>query len=365
MHRFRFVWITVLLAGASALADSPSPFTLSTMPRVDVHAHIRNTWEVIDEYMELRDAIREQYDADLAMWISLSGDPPDLRELHERYQGRVLWTINDYTGFRTVAGEEPKKMKYSPDDLAIWKERGVVGFKFYPGWGHGVQVDHPNHRPYFSKLEEIGMIGASVHVANPHGTYGERTSGWYSCPVEFWRQQRAWENVLKAHPNLVVVNAHMLWLCYSDEQLDYLRYMLTTYPNLYVDLATVPEMIYRVHRDNLRDFMIEYADRVLFGTDMGTVWFAPDLGGAGDQFKTRASNYKRSFDFLETDKMLPGEFVDVTKGQTGVRLGVPGQRTIQGLALPLDVLEKIYFRNAMRIYPHVKENLKSLGYPVE
>jgi hypothetical protein len=111
--------------------------------------------------------------------------------------------------------------------------------------------------------------------------------------------------------------------------------------------------------------MIEYADRVLFGTDMGTKWFCPDLGGAGDNFKTRAANYKRYFDYLETDKILPSDFVDVTKGQGGVRLGEEGKRTIQGLALPLDVLEKIYFRNAMRIYPHVRENLKALGYPVE
>ena len=111
--------------------------------------------------------------------------------------------------------------------------------------------------------------------------------------------------------------------------------------------------------------MIEYADRVLFGTDMGTKWFAPDLGGAADNFKTRTANYKRYFDFLETDKVLPSDFVDVTKGQGGVRMGVEGERTIQGLALPIEVLEKIYFRNAMRIYPHVKANLKNLGYPVE
>ena len=59
------------------------------------------------------------------------------------------------------------------------------------------------------------------------------------------------------------------------------------------------------------------------------------------------------------------DFVDVTKGQSGVRMGEKGIRTIQGLALPMEVLEKIYFRNAMRIYPHVKENLKALGYPVK
>ena len=57
--------------------------------------------------------------------------------------------------------------------------------------------------------------------------------------------------------------------------------------------------------------------------------------------------------------------MDVTKGQGGVRLGEEGKRKIQGLALPAEVLEKIYFRNAMRIYPHVKANLKNLGYPIE
>ena len=101
----------------------------------------------------------------------------------------------------------------------------MVGFKFYPGWQPGVQIDQAANDPIFDKMEQIGMVAASPHVTNPCGTFGRRTE-WFPEPVEFWRQQRAWENVLKKHPRLVVVNAHMLWLCYSDEQLDYLRYML-------------------------------------------------------------------------------------------------------------------------------------------
>lgn len=363
----RLGWVALLLIVAPAMAADKSPFTLATMPRVDVHAHIRNDWAVMDEYMALREAMKKELNVEMAMWISVSFDPTklDYKELERRYQGRILWTINDYSGFQTIAGQTPKKLKYSPKDLAEWHERGAVGFKFYPGWAKGVQVDHPNHDPLFSEMERIGMIGASVHVANPCGTYGRRTTGWLPDPVEFWRQHHAWENVLKKHPKLVVVNAHMLQLIYSDEQLDYLRYMLSTYPNLNVDLAAVPEFLYYTGRDNLRDFMIEYADRVLFGTDVGTKWFAPDLGGAADQIASRTGNYKRYFDYLETDKMLPSDFVDVTKGQEGVRLGEKGHRTIQGLALPQDVLEKIYFRNAMRLYPRVKSTLKKLGYPVE
>ena len=363
--RFRLAWTVFLLACGPIFARGESRFTLSTMPRIDVHAHIGNNWAVMDEYMELRDAIKKELNVEMAMWISVGGGQPDFKELQDRYHGRILWTISDYSGFQSIAGQPPKKLKFAPQDLAGWLQRGAVGLKFYPGWGKGVQIDLPIYDPIFSEMERIGMIGASVHVSNPCGTFGRRTTGWIPDPVEFWRQQHAWENVLKKHPKLVVVNAHMLQLMYSDEQLDYLRYMLSTYPNVNVDLAAAPEFLYYVGRDNLRDFMIQYADRVLFGTDVGTKWFAPDLGGASDHFKTRAVNYKRSFDFLETDKTLPSDFVDVTKGQEGVRLGVPGKRTIQGLALPQEVLEKIYFRNAMRIYPYVKANLKKLGYPVE
>ena len=151
----------------------------------------------------------------------------------------------------------------SSDLLVEWQERGVAGFKFYPGWKPGVRVDHPANDPTFDKMEQIGMVAASVHVANPCGTFGQRTTGWIPDPVVFWTHQRAWENVLAKHPKLVAVNAHMLQLTYSDEQLDYLRYMLSTYPNLNVDLAASPEFFYNLNRENMRDFMLEYADRKL------------------------------------------------------------------------------------------------------
>jgi predicted TIM-barrel fold metal-dependent hydrolase len=147
---------------------------------------------------------------------------------------------------------------------------------------------------------------------------------------------------------MVVVNAHMLWLCLSDEQLDYLRYMLKTYPNLNVDLATAPNFLHAVGRDNLRAFIIEHADRILFGTDMASKWFVPELDKKLPDIRDKAPQYQRYFEFLETDKELPS--------------GIKDEHKMRGLALPLDVLEKIYFRNAMRIYPHITDALKQLGY---
>jgi predicted TIM-barrel fold metal-dependent hydrolase len=334
------LWIAACLA-LGGVAQAGSPFTLATMPRIDVHTHIGNTWQTLDEVMALRQAIRDQLHADLAMCISLgSAEPPDMAELRKRYQGRIQFCISDYT--------IKDGLRFSPQELVQWQQRGVVGFKFYPGWERGIQIDQAANDPTFDKMEQIGMVAASPHVANPSGTFGRRTAEWFPEPVEFWRQQHAWENVLRKHPRLVVVNAHMLWLCYSDEQLDYLRYMLKTYPNLHVDLATTPNFLHAVGRDNLRDFMIEYADRILFGTDMASSWFVPVLDKRLPNIRDKVPQYQRYFEFLETDKELPS--------------GIKDEHKVRGLALPLGVLERIYFRNAMRIYPHVTDALTQLGY---
>ena len=333
------LWIAICLGPVGA-ATAAEPFTLQTMPRVDVHTHIGNEWTTLDEVMELRKLLQEQLHVDVAMWISLGrAEPPDMAELRRRYQGRIQFCISDF--------DIKDGLRFSPQELVHWQQQGVMGFKFYPGWARGVQIDQAANDPIFDKMEQIGMVAASTHVANPCGTFGRR-SEWFSEPVEFWRQQHAWENVLKKHPRLVVVNAHMLWLCYSDEQLDYLRYMLATYSNLHIDLATTPNFLHAVGRENLREFMIEYADRILFGTDMASAWFVPVLDKRLPKIRDKVPQYQRYFEFLETDKELPS--------------GIEEEHKMRGLSLPLDVLEKIYFRNAMRIYPHIAETLTQLGY---
>ena len=335
--------IAMWIAGCTALAGTATaekPLTLATMPRIDVHTHIRSDWETLDGVMELRKAVQEKLHADLALFISLGrAEPPDLNEMRKRYNGRIQFCISDFT--------IKDGIRFSPQELVAWQEKGVMGLKFYPGWQRGVQIDEAANEPTFAKMEQIGMVATSPHVTNPCGTYGRRTE-WFSEPVEFWRQQHAWENVLKRHPRMVVVNAHMLWLCYSDEQLDYLRYMLTTYPNLNIDLATTPLFLHAVGRDNLRDFMIEYADRILFGTDMASAWFVPVLDKQFPKVRDKVPQYQRYFEFLETDKELPS--------------GINDEQKMRGLSLPMEVLEKIYFRNAMRIYPHIADTLKQLGY---
>lgn len=64
-----------------------------------------------------------------------------------------------------------------------------------------------------------------------------------------------------------------------------------------------------------------------------------------------ATRYWRAFRVLEVEGMVEDGFF--------------GGGKMQGLALPRDVLEKIYYQNAVRIYPRVKEQLQELGYAVD
>jgi len=184
-------------------------------------------------------------------------------------------------------------------------------------------------------------MGASIHISQPYPR---------NCkdPIKYWESVNAWERVLDRHPKLVVVNAHMMDIFYSDEQLEYLQYFLETYPNAYIDTAARFKDFYSMTHEKIRDFFIKYSDRILFGTDIGN---QPQK----DKYQEVAEAYNRCFKILETDGVFTSEFFppDV-KG-----------KTLEGISLPIDVLEKIYYRNAMKLYPRVKDVLVKLGYKVE
>jgi predicted TIM-barrel fold metal-dependent hydrolase len=307
------------------------------MPRIDVHAHVGGI-ERMAHYMEVRKILKEQFNIDLAMWINLQsplgprGEGLEhLKAAEEKYQGRFLPTINDY---RIADG-----LRFSPEELAEWQQRGVVGYKIWVGVTPA--VDNPANDPTFTKMEQIGMLGASIHISQPYPR---------NCkdPVKYWESINAWERVLDRHPKLVVVNAHMMDIFYSDEQLEYLQYFLETYPNVYIDTAARFKDFYSMTHEKIRDFFIKYSDRILFGTDIGN---QPQK----DKYQEVAEAYNRCFKILETDAVFNSEFFppDV-KG-----------KTLEGISLPVDVLEKIYYRNAMKLYPRVKNVLKNLGYNVE
>lgn len=342
-YHLRFQLILLLLI-CSLPATSQFKSSYPEIPRIDVHTHVANDSLGILNYLDLGQLLKEQNEIELAMWINL-GDRnahiPDIDKVTKLGRGRLLCAIADYSAH--------DGLEHSPASLEKYMSQGYVGYKIWSGpWYRKLDnkedgypyIDNPAHEPTFSAMESIGFLGASVHIADPNGPWHERTK-WLADPIEYWTEITAWRKVLEKHPNLKVVMAHSNWLICQDAQIDYLRNMLATFPNLNLDLAATFQYYHLVNRDNLRSFMIEWSDRILFGTDIGN-W--------QDQSETsqRAEQYVRTFKILETDETVNGGFF--------------GGPEIKGLQLPQDVLEKIYYKNAMRLYPGIKESLNKLGY---
>jgi hypothetical protein len=310
------------------------------IPRIDVHTHVHNNYNGISNYLALRDKLLKDHRIDIAMWINLGGDAA-IDSVNTASGGRIMTSISDYAPHRGLT--------YKSEDIAKSLDKGHIGYKLWHGpyqrvlkktGGVGIKYfDDPAHEPVLSAMEKVGFPGASVHIADPNGPFGDRGK-WAADPVEFWRQIIGLERVLQRHPDLVLVVAHGAWLVCQDAQLDFLRYLFSTYPNFYVDLSATFQYFYLVNHDNLRDLIIEYSDRILYGTDIGTV-----QDTAISDFVQR---YNRTFRILETDQMVEGGFF--------------GMNPVRGLDLPKEVLEKIYFKNAARIYPGLADRMNALGY---
>ena len=111
--------------------------------------------------------------------------------------------------------------------------------------------------------------------------------------------------------------------CYS-ENLQWVSQLLDRCPNFYVDIsARIGELGRQPYSS--RRFFLQYADRILFGTDVG-----PNL-----------DYYRLMYRFLETDDEYFNYGLSEIPGQ--------GRWFIYGLYLPDDVLQKVYFQNARRV----------------
>jgi predicted TIM-barrel fold metal-dependent hydrolase len=335
-----------ILIGSYFMASSQTSTQYPEIPRIDVHTHPENDYVAIKNYIRLREVLKEEYAVDFAFWINVSGRDPihNLDSVMLMSENRSLACIADFSPHR--------ELTYKPEDLKDKMEEGYTGYKIWygtksrvlkPGEKGYPYVDDPHNDPILSKMEELGMVAASMHIADPNGPFGNRTK-WCPDPVEYWKMIRAFTNMLEKHPNLVVVGAHAFWLMCQDAQIDYLRYILATYPNVYIDLAATYQYQNMVNYDNLRSFMIEYSDRILFGTDAGK-WHSEE------EVQSAANAYSKSFRILETDQLVEGSFF--------------GDEPTKGLNLPEEVLENIYYKNALKIYPGLKEKMAGLGYKLE
>ena len=132
-------------------------------------------------------------------------------------------------------------------------------------------------------------------------------------------------DVFRKHPNTTFINAHLGWM---GNDLDRLGEHLDLYPNVLTEIGAV---LAEIGRQPIRakQFFTTYQDRILFGQDSYNV-----------------SEYYTYFRVLETNDEY---FEYYRKRHAHWRM--------YGLALPDSVLKKLYYKNALKLFPKIDSNL--------
>lgn len=211
-----------------------------------------------------------------------------------------------------------------------------------------IPLDAPQYAGLWATLEELGMP-VLLHVGDPEAYWDP-----VRCPKRAW--ERGWyygdgtypskealhaevENVLERHPGLQAILAHFHFL---SADLERAGRLLDAHPSVCLDLAPGSEMYNNFSRCNghAREFFLRYADRLIYGTDTTTGAIERD----GDQGVERAMDRAWAVrTFLETERAFaPPEGLE--------RWLEPDLPAFRGVALPREVLAKIYRANMERIY---------------
>jgi len=144
--------------------------------------------------------------------------------------------------------------------------------------------------------------------------------------------------VFSKHPQTTVIFAHGFFMMMNDAGMKKLGGIFDRCPNVFVDLSYVHSSRQQTNYtpSKARAFYIKYRDRILLGSDV----FAADGGADG---------------FLNERKVL--ETKQVTNG-------LHGGPKLEGFNLPDAVLNHIYYWNAARLIPRVRQVLEARGFKI-
>jgi hypothetical protein len=214
-------------------------------------------------------------------------------------------------------------------------DKGLGDLYGYPTEGRGVHLDDPRLKPLLEKCGELGMP-INIHVAEPIWMYMKpdatndgmmNASLWQVDTTEpgcldYEGLIQMFLNAVEANPATTFIACHYLNM---NDDLPRLGEMLDKYPNMYVDLAARNGESAATPRAT-REFIIKYADKVLFGTDLAD---------------TKARMYRNVYRILETDD--EHFYIPETNNYGYIW-------PLSGFDLPDDVLRKVYRDNALKLF---------------
>jgi predicted TIM-barrel fold metal-dependent hydrolase len=312
-------------------------------PFVDVHNHqfdmpIKNLKKLVSEMDSLN----------MAFMINLSGYrgiylKKSLENINENAPNRFGLFLN--VDFEALDEADFKETQVALIDSAA--AAGVMGLKVYKSLGltstdsngNRIAINDPRLDPIWeacgrNNLPVLIHSGEPASFWDPKDKYNERWLELRQKPNRYRNPDTnpSFEEVLaeqhavfEKHPNTTFINAHLGWM---GNDLDRLGAHLDSYPNVMTEIGAVLAELGR-QPIRARQFFIDYQERILFGKD-----------------SYRVNEYSTYFRVLETDD----EYFDYYRKRHA-------HWKMYGLALPDSVLQKLYFKNALKLFPTLDKTL--------
>ncbi len=323
--------------------------------KIDVHAHVYA--ETLD-FVSLAKRDRFRF-VNMAVWSD-----PSPRENLEKHRTVFLQFNADrdrtapVVAFPLENWDKPdwsqqtieyldKAFKAGAVGVKVWKN---IGMEFRDKDGKLIMIDDPKFYSVFAFIKKkkkvlLGHLGEpkncwlpikDMTTTNDRSYFQENPKYHMALHPEmpsYEQQIAARDRMLAKNPELVFVACHLASLEWS---VDEIAKFLDRFPKAMVEVAArTGQLQFQSHRDRKRviDFMVKYQDRILYGTDTGV----DGNSNAVRIYQQTHEKWLRDWKYFNTDQTLSVPELDYP---------------IQGLALPKEVVEKIYRVNALRTFPN-------------
>jgi len=318
---------------------------------IDVHSHLWNM-----PLMDLNELVAEMDEINMGYIVNLSGSgfgpqaakdayfDKSTENIKENQPGRIGLFVN--VDFNSIDLENHIENQVSIIRDAVAK--GAIGLKVYKGLGltnkdskgNRVAVDDKRLGPIWEVCGELG-IPVLIHSADPFQFWQDKdgqNERWFELkekPNRYYGDSDfipPFEDIIKEqhtiferHKKTTFINAHLGWM---GNDLKRLGEHLDRYPNVVTEFGAVIAELGRQPK-TARQFFIDYQDRIMFGKD-----------------SYNKEEFYTYFRVLESDD----EYFSYFRKRHAFW-------KMYGLNLPDEVLKKVYYENALKLFPSIDKSL--------
>jgi predicted TIM-barrel fold metal-dependent hydrolase len=313
-------------------------------PVIDIHGHYGSAMgeNTPDSYLKDTVAFMKKYG------IRRAGNLDGYAGANQERVVKKSEPFGDF--FITFASIDVKKVDdpdfdtYVKETLKTSKANGIKGIKCWKSFGlvhrgkdgKYLRPDDPRYNVLWETAAELGLP-ILIHIADPIAffksadRFNERIEeltahpDWAFTEPDMYKFEELMEmqkRIIERNPKTTFVIAH----CGSySENLGFVSECLDRYPNMNVDIAARISELGRQPYTS-RKFFTKYQDRILFGTDAGPLW------GIYPSYYRFLETFDEYFSY--SDAEIPGQ----------------GRWMIYGIGLEDEILKKIYYKNAERLF---------------